>query len=82
MQSAEDRDRSVALLTHDLINKISAIVGNCDLLLDSAEEGTEQARRLNLILDMANATAADLKKLHYQLTGRVRSTDEQRGNVA
>jgi hypothetical protein len=82
MQSTGERDRSVGLVTHDLINKLSAIVGNCDLLLDTAEEGTEQARRLNLILDMANATAAELKRLHHQLMGRTRSTDEQRGNVA
>jgi hypothetical protein len=82
MQSAGQRDRSVGLVTHDLINKLSAIVGNCDLLLDTAQAGTEQARRLNLILDMANATAAELKKLHHQLTKQIRSTDEQHGNVA
>ena len=50
MQSVAERDQSIGLVTHDLINKLSAIVGNCDLLLEATEQGTEHARRLNLIL--------------------------------
>jgi hypothetical protein len=82
MQSVAERDQSIGLVTHDLINKLSAIVGNCDLLLEATEQGTERARRLNLILEMANAVAMELKKLPHQLARRCRSTDEQQGNVA
>jgi hypothetical protein len=82
MQSEGQRDRSIGLVTHDLINKLSAIVGNCDLMLEAAEEGTEPTRRLNLILDLANAMAVELKRLQHQDARRIRSTDEQQGNVA
>jgi hypothetical protein len=82
MQSVAERDQSIGLVTHDLINKLSAIIGNCDLLLEATEQGSEHARRLNLILEMANAAAMELKKLHHQLARRIRSTDEQQGNVA
>ena len=40
-------------LSHDLINQLSIIVGNCDLLSKEALEGSEYARRLFLIREVA-----------------------------
>jgi hypothetical protein len=38
---------------HDLLNKLSVIVGCCDLLNEMKEQGNEYKRRLGKILDAA-----------------------------
>ena len=37
------------LTAHNLIGKVSIILGNCDLLIEKMEAGTEESRRLAVI---------------------------------
>ena len=49
-----------SVIAHNLINKLTAIVGHSDLLIESIERGTEHARRLTLIRDIAESAAKEL----------------------
>ena len=59
MPSKEKRDQR-AYLAHDLINKLSAIIGHCDLLKEMTEQGAEYARRVGMIRDLADSAAKEL----------------------
>jgi nitrogen-specific signal transduction histidine kinase len=48
-------------LAHELINRLSVIVGNCDLLKDALPRNSESANRLCLIKDVAKSMAEDLQ---------------------
>jgi len=50
-------------LTHNLINKLSVIVGECELLNEHAMEA-ECARRLGVIIKTAQTMAAELQRHH------------------
>ncbi|HUD63096.1 MAG TPA: hypothetical protein VMQ17_00885 [Candidatus Sulfotelmatobacter sp.] len=51
---------SASVIAHNLINSLTAIVGHSDLLIESTERGTEYARRLTLIRDIAESAAKEL----------------------
>lgn len=56
------------LLAHDMINKLSAIIGFCDLLQDKAETAdAECARRITAIHDLAKSTVKQLLEHQCQL---------------
>ncbi len=48
------------LLAHHLVDKLSVIVGYCDLLTEQTELDRENAMRLRLVRDMAKAMAEKL----------------------
>lgn len=50
------------LQTHDLINKLSVIIGNCDLLKEMMEQGTEAAKRVSMIRAIADEAVKELTK--------------------
>lgn len=50
------------LQAHELINKLSVIIGNCDLLSEMLEPGTEQARRAAVIRVTADEAVKELTK--------------------
>lgn len=49
MQSIGGKHEPACLLAHDLVNRLSAIIGYCDLVIEKAEKETECAKRLRLI---------------------------------
>ena len=53
---------------------MSAIVGNCDLLIEKQEGGTELTRRINVIRDSADAAAKELAEYQRRLSGTPRKT--------
>lgn len=53
-------------LTHDLINKLSIIIGNCDLLQEETAEGSHDLKRLKIIHDAATSMAQELKEHERQ----------------
>jgi signal transduction histidine kinase len=55
-------------LAHDLNNKLAVILGCCDLLRDAAEEGSECAKRLDIIQTTAQAMARDIRQGACRLT--------------
>jgi hypothetical protein len=61
------------LLAHDLVNKLSVIIGNCDLLMseqmqEQVQTGSECAKRLRLIHDAAQGIARELNEHQLQFT--------------
>ena len=60
MASKGRQHQSACMFAHSLVNKLSAIVGNCDLLYEKTEKGTDYARRLAVIRDLAESAAKEL----------------------
>jgi hypothetical protein len=57
---ASKAERHQPMVAHDLVNKLSIIIGNCHLLNEMTEPGTEYARRLALIRDTAESAVKEL----------------------
>lgn len=60
------------LLAHRLVDKLSVIIGYCDLASEEAEPGSECAKRLELIHDVAADMANELSEHQCQLSEAVR----------
>jgi hypothetical protein len=67
------------ILAHGLINKLSTIVGNCDLLKQEAPENSECLERLSLIRETARAMAEELRahQCHLDLINQNHSSENQ-----
>jgi hypothetical protein len=59
-------------LAHDLVNKLAVIIGNCDLLDKQVETGTETAKRLSLIRNVAQGMANELNQHQCKLSEAIR----------
>jgi len=68
-------------LAHDLINKLSVIVGHCDLLVAGVPENSPLFSRMLLVRDLAKSVGAELGQLQCDLA-RVRAANEQRASKA
>jgi signal transduction histidine kinase len=66
---------SNCLLAHDLLNKLTVVLGNCELLKEEAPEGSARLKRLLLIRDVAASMAESIKKHHCDLDAVMRSAD-------
>jgi hypothetical protein len=51
------------LLAHDLVNKLSVIVGYCDLMKEIAAADPIFERRLRIVSDLAKGMAKELQEL-------------------
>jgi len=56
----ESNHQPACMMTHNLVNKLSAIVGHCDLLIEQTEQDSEFLQRLTLIRAIAEKAAKDL----------------------
>ena len=65
----------VCMLAHDMLNKLSVIVGLCELVSAEAEPGTECAARLATIQDTAKSLAQEVIKSECQMSRVIRSRD-------
>jgi hypothetical protein len=63
----KDRGQPASMAAHHLVNQLSAIVGHCDLLIEMTEQGTEQARRLAMIREIAKTAVKELTEHQRQL---------------
>lgn len=54
-------------LAHTLVNKLSVVVGNCDLLLEKMPEDSALLPRMKVIRDTARSMAADLTEFQLDL---------------
>jgi hypothetical protein len=66
MEYSNEQLQPLCCLAHDLINKMSVIVGFCDLLNEKAQDD-ESAKRLALIHDIAESAAKELVRHQCQL---------------
>jgi hypothetical protein len=60
------------LLAHDLVNKLSIIIGCCDLLIEEAQPFSQSAARLGLIHDAAECMAMKLNEHQCKLSEATR----------
>lgn len=57
---SEHKHQPACMMTHDLVNKLGAIVGHCDLLIEQTGQDSEFSQRLTLIRGIAEKAAKDL----------------------
>jgi nitrogen-specific signal transduction histidine kinase len=82
MKKANLGDSQSNNLTHELINRLSVIVGNCDLLKEELPEASKGGKRLRLIQDAAKTIADQLKKHQGNLDAAIRPTVEQNSSAS
>ena len=61
------------LLAHDLLNKLTTILGACELLQDKAENDPECMRRLLTIQETARSIATELQQHQCRLDDAART---------
>jgi len=66
------------LLAHSLLNKLSVIVGFCQLLEEEARSGTALARRAGMIHDMAKDMGEEIVTHQCRLSEADRSRELQK----
>jgi len=54
-------------LAHDLINKLTVIVGTCDLLVERTPENSPSLAQMLMIRNVARSMATDLGQLQCDL---------------
>lgn len=59
--------RPSCMLAHHLINRLSVIVGFCDLLAEEAPESPECLRRLRQMREIASSAAEELSRHECEL---------------
>ena len=68
MDSTNDRAvLPVCMVAHDCRNRLSVIIGNCDLALEKTPEDAELAKRLATIREAAIAIAAEFDQTQCTL---------------
>jgi hypothetical protein len=73
-QSSENLHEPECPLAHHLIDKLSTVIGNCDLVLEKAPEDSPFLRQMLLIRNVAKSMAADLAKFQCDLVSlRIRN---------
>ena len=77
MGQKRERHQPAFMVTHSVVNKLSVIMGNCELLIEIAEKDTEVARRLAVIRDVADAAVKELTR-HQPLVDEETRTSERR----
>ncbi len=70
LQSGPNKPQPECPLAHKLINKLSVVVGSCDLLVESAPEDSPLLSRIILIRNTAQSMAADLAEFECDLVRR------------
>ncbi|HKV94223.1 MAG TPA: hypothetical protein VJW20_16870 [Candidatus Angelobacter sp.] len=70
---------SVPTLAHRIVNKLSIIIGNCDLLIERIGN-TEHAHRLEMIREVAKAAADELTQHEQELETKARRTQRRKAS--
>lgn len=78
MKSRAKSHQPASLAVHNLISKMSTIIGNCDLLLEKSELGTEQTQRLTTIRETAREAVKELVEHQRELEAHTRSTETRK----
>ena len=60
MRSRPERHQFVPTVAHSVINKLSTVIGNCDLLIENTENTSELTRRLVAIREAAKHAVEEL----------------------
>jgi hypothetical protein len=69
-------------LVRDLVNKLAVIVGHCDLLSEHLKEGSQSAKHVGAIQEIARAMAKELNEYQFRLAEWSRSAAAEKRDVA
>ena len=69
-------------LVHDLVNKLAVIVGHCDLMSEHLKAGSQCAKRLAAIQEIAQGMAKQLNECQCRQSECARSAEIEKRNVA
>jgi hypothetical protein len=81
-ESSEERQSITDPFIHDLVNKLAVIVGHCDLLSEHLKEGSQCAKRVGAIQEIARDMGKELKEYQCQLSESGRSARIEELDVA
>ena len=74
MRPKSQRHLAACMAAHKLVNKLSIIIGNCDLLIQKTDPDTEQARRLAVIREVADTAVKELVEHQRQSEAEIRKS--------
>ena len=77
MHDSQGNYQPECAVAHDLINRLSAIIGHCDLLAGSTPPDSPSLERVLLIRHLAKLMAKDLGRFQCDLA-RLRETKHQK----
>jgi hypothetical protein len=78
MKLRAERHQPACLAAHKLLNKLSVIIGNCDLLIEKTEAGTEHAQRLAGIREVADTAVKELLEHQHQAEAELRKASKRK----
>jgi hypothetical protein len=83
MENSIEVPHDLALTTvRDLVNKLAVISGHCDLISDRLNAGSQCAKRVGAIQEIARGMAKELNEYQCQLRESARTTQMQKRDVA
>ena len=83
MENSIDVPRDLDLpMVRDLVNKLAVISGHCDLLRDRLKAGSQCAKRVGAIQEIARGMAKGLNEYQGQLSESPPSAGSQELDVA
>lgn len=71
----------ICMLAHESINKLSVIIGNCDLAKEKITTDPDSAKRFAIIRQAANAMATELNKHQCGLSELMRSVPAEKWGI-
>jgi hypothetical protein len=78
MKSKAERHAPACMLAHQMINKVSAIIGHCDLFLEKTEPGTPHANRISVIREIAQTAVKELVEHQQQVEAETQRSNRRR----
>ena len=79
MKSKSERHQPYCVVAHKMINKFSAIIGNCDLITETADL-SPQAKRVSEIREIAQTAIKELAEHQLQAEAESRRTDTSKAS--
>jgi nitrogen-specific signal transduction histidine kinase len=71
----------VCMLAHEMVNKLSVIIGNCDLVSENTPPDSDCAKRLRIIGEAARYMVTELNKHQCELSGLLRTARLENENA-
>lgn len=78
MKSKVESHPQTCMVAHYMISKLGAIIGFCDLLIETIPEGTEQAQQLSMIREVAETAAREMVEHQRQVKAETPKTEKRK----
>ncbi len=74
MGKSDGRPLPVCLLAHEMIKRLTEVIGNCDLVRTKIRVDSESSKRLFAIREIACCMVVELNRHQCELNGQMRTT--------